>query len=216
MAAERMAAMIAAVTVEGNFDATEPQVLRWLSDAHMLMVMRSTCLRKRVPIATTVAGMAAYPLPEEVQEILEVTVGGIPYGTGKHSDIAANAGGYLWLSGPSGSGVTAADSSAGGQDELSLIPTPEQAGLAVEAFAVCGAEPLSATDDTFLSTPREFDQALVRGAVATGLGLSEARPDLAAVHTASFEGSCVELLKRVRRRYRGPRAAQIRVQGYQR
>lgn len=214
MPAERVPALVSAVRSEGNFDVTEPQALGWLNAAHRLLVVRSTYLRKRLEVGPSVAGQANYVLPPEVVQIREVLVGGIPFGTGKHSDIAADGQGWLTLCGPTGSGVTAPDSDAAGVDQLSLVPAPSSAGLTIQVYAVCRPPALNVADDSTLKVPAEFDEAIINGALATGLAREAMRPDLAAQFRPLFDASCTELLKQARRRYRGPGPTQIRISGY--
>jgi len=65
-----------------------------------------------------------------------------------------------------------------------------------------------------LKVPPEFYDALIEGAIATGLARVESRPDLAAPGEERFAAACSELESEVNKRYRGSGPAQIRVQGY--
>lgn len=205
----RVADMVDAVRVEGNFDIDEPRALRWLSDAHRRMCTRATCIRRRVQLGPSVKEQAAYAVPAQVVQILEVLVGGQKYDMGRHSDISV--GQYLWIDGP---GVTAEDATEAGASQLSLVPVPSEDGLSIEVFAVCRASALLVADDTTLGVPAEFDQDVVAGAIAIGLAREAMRPDLAQSFQAQFDSACTELLKSTRRRFRGSGPTQIRVQGY--
>lgn len=206
MPAERVPALIAAVLKEGDFDVDEPTALRWLSDAHRLMVKRSECYRRRISLGETVASQGSYSLPEEVVEVIEVLVGGLPYGRGRHSDIAAWAQGWLMMSGIGG--IAVEDESSGGAYELALVPPPIEGGAPIEVYAVCRAPALLATDDTTLKVPPEYDPALIAGAFSTGLARDEGRSDLAAGWRAEFEAGCVELRREVTKR-NAPRRARV-------
>src|SRR5215472_9700364 len=101
--------LVEAVLTEGNFDATESQVLSWLNTRHELMCARTKCYRRKIQIGPTVAEQNGYPLPPEVMEIREVQVQsstttppglGVPYGAGRHIDLAEGALHYIWLGGP--------------------------------------------------------------------------------------------------------------------
>lgn len=210
--AERVPALITAVLTEGNFDNGEEAVLRWLNGAHRLMVVRSTCFRKRVEIGLTVQGQSSYPLPSEITQVREVLVNGIIWGQGRHSDIAASQQNWLWITGTHS--VTTQDSDAEGNDQIALVPTPVESGDVVEAYAVCRPPDLSKTDDSTLKTPPEFDEALIAGAIATGLSRTAMRPELARNFQQTFEAGCTELLRDVRKRFRGSGQTQARVSGY--
>ena len=202
----RVAAMVDAVMNEGNFDITEAQALRWLTRAHRRMCSRANCIRRRIDIGPA-DDRDSYDLPAEVVQLREVLVGGEPYGTGIHADVAV--GQYLLIDGP---GVTAEDATPGGAAQLVLIPAPAP-GVSIQVFAYCRAEPLVVGDDTTLGIPEEFDQDVIAGAVAWGLQFEAMRPDLAPEFWTQFNEGCTELLKSTRRRFRGPGPTQIRVQG---
>lgn len=209
--AERVPALIAAVLTEADFDVAEPTALRWLDAQHRLMVKRSKCFRRRLSPtpAVTEAARSAYSVPEEVIELIEVLVGGVPYGQGRHSDIAVSAQGWLLISGMGG--VVVEDESSAGGYELALVPAPIEGGATIELYAVCRAGALLATDDMTLKVPPEYDEALIAGAISIGLARDEGRPELAASYRAEFEGGCTELRQEVARR-NAPRRA--RVAGY--
>lgn len=146
--------LVQSVLAEGNFDVSEAQVVQWLSSRHETMCARTKCYRRRIALGPTVAEQEAYPLPSEVVEIREVQVQssvvtgglGVPYGAGRHIDLAEGALRYLWLGGlyaAVGGGIYVRDESALGQDLLALYPTPSESGLAITVFAVCRPEPLT-------------------------------------------------------------------------
>ncbi len=210
----RVAAILTAIMTEGNFDVTEAAALRWATQAHRLLCVRSLCIRKRLDIGPTVAEQSNYELPVELLQIKEVTVAGVPFGTGKHPDIAGNALHYIWITGYPGTGVTAPDSTPGGAEQIALVPTPSESGLPINVYCVCRPGQLVVGDDTTLGCPVEFDDTVIAGAIATGLEREAMRPDLAASYRQTFEAGCTELLKQVRRRHRGPGPTTIRIHGY--
>lgn len=214
-------ALVTSILEEGGFDATQSMALNWLDQRHRLMCSRTRCFRKKLS-APTVAGQRGYPVPAEVQEIREVLVESsaatgsetVPYGAGHHSDLAQGALGYIWLGGlysKVGGGIFVRDESATGEDLLALYPTPTESGLIIMTHAVC--RPAALVVDGQTVTPPEFDDALVAGAIGTGLERIEGRPDLAASSEAKFEGACVELLRQVNDRFRPTGPVQIRVRG---
>lgn len=156
----------------------------------------------------TVPDGFAYPLPEEVVEVIEVLVNGLPYGRGRHSDIATYQQGWLLLSGIGG--VAVEDESLAGAYALSLVP-PVSGDAEVQVYAVCRAPALLATDDTTLKVPAEYDPALINYAFAMGLQRDEGRPELARSYLEEFSASCTELRREVAIR-NAPRKA--RVSGY--
>lgn len=323
------------VLAEGNFDASESQALDWLNARHELMVVRSKCFRERIPVAFTVAGQQAYPVPARVLELRELTVQaatsvgglGVPYGAGRHVDLAQGALGYLWLGGiylAVGGGLYVRDDNAAGETQVAIYPTPTEAGRLVEIYATCRAEPLSLTPTglivgnpatfrfcfttrnltvvelaAFIATgvlpagigydppvvkaeytapgsaptmlegativrdavgayhfvrtplvvgmiqwkglgytgaeltaatpveeaevgtggsqikvPSEFEDALVAGAIATGLRRLEQQPGAAASFEQEFAGACTELTQQTNKRFRGSGPARVRVLGW--
>lgn len=214
--AVRVPALIARVLSEGGFDVDEATALRWLDVSHRLMVKRARSYRKRIALGTTEANVMTYGagLLDEVIEVIEVLVGGVPYGHGRHSDIAAGQQGWLLMNGPGG--VAVEDESSAGGYELTLVAgyagvAAVPTGAPIEVYAICRAPALSASDDTTLKIPPEYDSALVRGAIAEGNSFLEERLDLAGTFRAEFDASCTELGSEVRRR-NAPR--QARVSGY--
>lgn len=215
--AEVVAGLVSNVLEEATFDTTSERVLGWLTRRHTLMCSRSKCFRKKIVLLErTVEGQSAYALPAEVVEVREVQVAGVPYGNGRHLDIATSRLGYLWLQGlyvGMGGGVGTEDYDTTGAEQLSLVPAPLESGLSIEVWAICRPPVLSLTDDTTLKVPEEFYDALVGGAIGTGLKRLEARPDLAASFETEFAQACEELAEQVARRFRGRGPARIRVAG---
>lgn len=210
-----VAQLVANVLSEGNFDATEAQALQWLSRRHQQMCSRSRCFRKRLSIGPTIAEKAAYEIPKEVVEIREVQVNGYPYGEGRHIDLATGKLGYLWLSETwaGKSGLYTRGYSSTGVDMLALYPTPTEAGLEVAIYVTCLPEGLVVGNDAGVKIPADFYDALVAGAIATGLQRLEGRSDLAGGYEATFSAGCSELEQRINKRLRGSGAAEIRVSG---
>lgn len=213
--ADTVASLVQNVLTEGNFDATEAQVLQWLTRRQRQMCSRSRCYRKKLSIGPTVANQQGYSVPKEVVEIREVLVNGITYGTGRHSDLAQGAQGYIWLDGMylNGGGIATRDDDSSGATKLALYPIPTEAGLEVTLIAVCLPPDLVVGEDGTIKIPGDFLDALVAGAIATGLTRTEARPDLATAFETVFTNGCSELEMQTNRRFRGVGAAQIRVVG---
>ena len=207
--------LVTNVLTEASFDVTEAQALQWLSRRHELMVVRSECFRQKIQIGPTVSEQNQYAVPSRVVKIRELQINKIPYGTGKHRDIPENALGYIWLDGiyvAAGGGLEVRDYDESGNSLVTIIPTPMEAGQEITLYAVCRPEPL-VVGQAGLRIPPEFYDALVAGAVATGLTRVESRSDLATPLEAQFNAACLELLRQTRERFRGSGPAHIRVQG---
>lgn len=205
--------LVSGVLTQGGIDSDEPTALGWLSSRQTLMCARALNFRKRLSIGPTVANQGRYAVPQQVVEILEVTVNGVVYGAGRHTDIANSVQHRLWIWGPGG--VTTGDADAEGGDLLSLVPAPSEAAQPVELFAACRPGPIVAGDDTTVKIPSEFYDPLVDGAIALGLQRLESRGDIGREYQERFDAACHELRKQTNARYRGAGPAQIRVQGYQ-
>ena len=214
--ADSVAQLVAQVLEEGQLDASETQALRWLTVRQRQLCRRSKWYRKTLSVGPTLVGVATYALPEEVVEILYVEIDSKPYGHLRHQDPAEGALGWLWLGGTGG--IAGRQDSSAGAQQLWIFPTPIvggplEAGKPISLWAVCRPPDLSATDNTTLVVPGEYMDALVSGAIATGLLRTEDRPDLAANHEQTFTAACAELTQQSNRRFRGVGPAQIRVVG---
>lgn len=214
--ADTVSQLVARVLTEGSFDTDEPTVLGWLTVRQRLMCARSSCFRRTLELGPTVNEKQNYPVPAEVVEILEVLVAGYPYESGRHRDLSAGKRGYIRLHGEGGLAVRDDDES--GAEQLALYPAPKQGsapepGSTLQVLAVCRPPDLLTSDNTTLKIPGEYVDALVAGAIATGLLRLEKRQDLAAPHDAQFESACAELERQVNERYRQSGPTQIRVAG---
>lgn len=203
--------LVTAVKSEASFDVTDAVALGWLNRRHRVMVRRSRCYRYTASLGSTVAGQRDYALPTGLVESYEVDVGGLAYGKAKHTDFANGAQGYVVLSGDGG--IFGAEESATGDLEVALFPTPTTSGQAITIRAAWLPPDLSMSDSTTLKIPSSYNDALIAGAVGTGLRRVEHRPDLAQPHEQEFADACEELRREVNRRYRGSGPAQIRVVG---
>ena len=207
--ADTVASLVAQVIEEGDFDADAPRALGWLNRRQRTMVADSRCYRKTTSIGPTVANQVAYTVPVDVVEILELTVDGIPYGSATHLDLAQGPRGYVILDGDGG--VSARTDSSAGVEQVALYPTPTTAGGVISMYAVYRAPDLVSGTDSTLVIPQEFCEALVAGAIATGLRRTENRPDLAAPFEEEFAAGVEKLRRRVNRKHRKSGPARVRV-----
>lgn len=214
--ADTVAQLVEQVVTEAQFDCTNAQALRWLTVRQRQMCRRSKWYRKTLNIGPTVNKQASYSVPAEVVEILQVTVGGQVFGHMHHTDPPEGAKGWIWLGGEGG--VAGREDSSTGEAQLRLYPIPEtntsiETGVALEVWAVCRPPDLVEGQDSTLVIPGEYADALVSGAIATGMLRTESRPDLASAFEQIFDAACSELLQQSNRRFRGTGPAQIRVAG---
>jgi hypothetical protein len=195
--------------VQSIVDVSPAEALTALNRRYRAMVARSRLVRKRLAVGPTVASQSFYPV-SGVVELLGVSVNGVPYGKGAHTDFYGAALGSLTWSGPGG--LVVADASSAGVSGVSLIPTPTEAGLSIELFAAVFPADLAAggAASTIVVDP-DFLDVLVEAAASTYLRRQgEGDPNTS---DARFDQACEELRRRVNHRYRSSGPAQIRVQG---
>jgi len=204
--------LIDQVKTEAQFDVTDAQALAWLDRRQKKMAVRARAYRKTATIAGgTVANQRDYPLPSDLVEVLEVTVGGLPYGRATHADLSYGAQGWVELSGIGG--VVSSEEDSSGGPEIALYPTPTTAAQAILVRGIFRPASLVVGTDSTIVVPDEYLDSLVSGAIATGLSRQENRPDLAQGFEQDYENACEEWRRQVRRRYRGAGPTPIRIQG---
>ena len=203
--------LIDQVVTEAQFDVTNDAALAWLDRRHKKMVVRARAYRKSVSVGPTVSGTSDYLLPTDLVEVLEVNVGGLPYGRGTHTDLSYGAQGWLVLDGIGG--IISSEENASGGAEIALYPTPTSSGSTITVRGVFRPATLTVGVDTTILVPDEFLDSLVSGAIATGLARQEYRPDLAQSFEQDYEAACEEWRRQLRRRYRGAGPTPIRIRG---
>lgn len=213
---DTVAQLVEQVIDEGQFDASNAQALRWLTVRQRQMCRRSKWYRKTLSVGPTADGQATYTLPDEVVEVLMVLVDGKVYGHLRMQDPPEGALGWVWLGGTGG--IAGRADSDSGEQQLQLFPAPLaggqlEPGKPISVYAVCRPPDLSEANDATLVIPGEYMDALVSGAIATGMLRTEDRPDLAGNHETVFVNACGELAQQSNRRFRGVGPAQIRVVG---
>ena len=207
--AESVATLVTAVKEEASFDVSDAVARAWLNRRYKQMVVRARALRYTTTLTST-ADQRDYTLPSGLVEIDEVSVNGMVYGQGAHRDLANGALGYLVLGGVGG--LVTSEESLDGDPEIALYPTPTEDGLEIAVRGIWEPSDLVADGDVS-PVPVEFTDALIAGAIATGLRRQEHRPDLAQPHEQEFSDGCEEWRRQIARRYRGSGAVQIRVVG---
>lgn len=201
------------VISEASVDATPTQVLRDLNRRWAQMLCEARAYRRDVTIGPTVANQAFYAAP--MLELYALTVGGVPYGKGRRTDVYDYSVGALTWVGRDG-GLAVADADASGIQGLTLIPTPTVGGQAIEAFAAV-IPPALTTDpagDALLNANLEPDliEPLTGGVLASRYW-REGRPDMAGVSEQRFDQGSEKLRRRAARRYHNQGPAMIRVIG---
>jgi hypothetical protein len=190
---------------EAGFDATDTAVLRWLNARHRRMIARSRCLKATVSVGTTVANQSSYPIDTGTIEVYEVQVGGTAYLRVGRDDAANASAGRLYMN-----NAFYANSDNSGVSELTLYPAPETGGDAISMYAAILPPDLGLEDYTMV--PIDFQDALVEGAIATGMARDIEQVAVADRFEARFDQACEELRRRVNSRIGGG-GLQVRVVG---
>jgi len=212
VAADTVQMLVDDVRVEGGFDATEPQALRWLNRAWRRMIGEARAYRKVVSVGNTVAGTAFYAF--DPVEAYSFEIAGVPYGKARRPDIYASAQNRLVWTGDGGLIVSSANAS--GAPGIEIIPVPSAVEAITSFAAMIPADlTIDPAGDTLLAAvlAGDFHDELVAGAVAVGLKRLERRADEAASFDRDYALGTERLRLRVRRRFRGPGPSQIRVLG---
>jgi hypothetical protein len=208
------AELYAAVRDQGGFDSTstgssQADIAGWINQAYTRLVVRSKWRKAQVVIATTVADQAEYTLPATVEDIEE----GILVGTEPWSAVGQET---LWRlkngNATADGGVWAGDYDDAGNPQIELYPAPDEAGVEVSALAVLKPVPLAVDADTPI-VPEDFHDAIVDGAISTGLRRINERIGEADSFEARFREEVEGLRRRGNSRLStGP--VQVQVGGY--
>jgi hypothetical protein len=176
-----------------SFADDDPVVDQVLNDKHRQMVVESGWDRRIIQVGTTVVDQAEYDLDAGVVDVIELTVDDGPYtGTDVDSLFRLRKG----LSRLTGSGGVYADFyEADGTQQLALYPTPDEAGLAIEALV--SWSPTDLTDNDYPVVPRDFHQNIADGTIAE---LLRQHQDGDPTEAAVLEQRFVEAIEKLRRR----------------
>lgn len=182
-------------------DVDDTSALSALNDRYATMVARARSMRKTVDVGPTVVAQAFYAVTGVI-EVDGITVGGVPYGPGRRTDVYSSSQSMLTFRGPGG--VVVVDADGAGVQGLTLVPPPTAAGLSIVLYAAVFPADLLSTDNlTTVRVDRDMRRALVEAAAATYLRVQgEGNAD---VEDARFDARCEEFRRRVSRRFRsGP------------
>lgn len=197
--------LVSQIKTEAGFDITDDQALRWLNARHRKMLARSHYLKARVSLGTTVAGQAYYPFDSDIVEIYDLDVGGVSYTRIGRDDADSAARGRLRIT-----RAFYPDHDATGATRITLYPAPSTGGVAIEAYAAIQPPDLTLTD--YPKVPVDFQDALVEGAIATGMARDIEQVAVADRFEARFDAACQELRRRAAGRVRGD-VVQMRIVG---
>jgi hypothetical protein len=215
---------ITAVVDEGGFDTTstatpDATVRGWINEMVQTALATSKFLKATVDLGPTVADQDTYELPANIVGMRVLRVGpSLPYmAIPSLEDLWAFQSGYasIW---PGGFYGTFSEDSVAPLTEdttptITLVPTPTEAGLAIEGIAAVLPPAIeAATLGTYvLPLPEDVVRAIaVDGAIGLGLLRSENRADLAAAHTQRADDAIGVLTKRAGARVGGgPRQMRI-------
>jgi hypothetical protein len=209
---DSVSAVVSEIIAQGSFDATSAEVLAVLNRRHKTMVARARTFKKAMSAGSTVANQQVYANPAGLIEAREVTVAGVTYGRGNHTDLSAGSQDMLTLDGAGGIFVATADSA--GVDSFALYPVPTTSGDAIVVYGSYRPSDLLIDNSVPFRIDDEDVEGLMAGVFATLLARpGEARPDLAVAQEQIFGAACEEARLREAKRLRGPGPSIIRVAG---
>lgn len=185
--------LVAAVRDQGGFDtsstgSTAAEIKSWVNEAYKRMVVRSKWRKAQIQLALTVAGEDTYAVPELVEDIID----------GLEIDGEA----IEWES----------DYADDGTAQIVLGSAPDTTGTPITALCALAPPPLVSDTDVPI-VPGDFHDALVDGAIGTGMRRVEERIQEADSYDARFLDETEKLRRRGNMRLKsGP--AILQVEGY--
>lgn len=195
-----------------GLDLEEAERDRLINEAVADLCIRTEWTRATVNLGPTVAGQEDYDIPPEVNRVLKLSVGGVPYTRGSEAqkelldlgDLRLRGrGGLFWSSfGPTGI------------EQVSLYPAPQSPGQPINALSVIYPEPM--TEDTDEPpVPREFRSAILDWVCAYAQGYQEDGLEARAFFQQEFDRKASSL-KALRNSRVGRGPAQMQIAGYHR
>lgn len=205
------------VRTQGGFDTSTSNIAvadvqGWIQERYKQLVAKSKWRKAEITIATAVAGDYNYPLPLTVVDLEGLSISGVPYQEAGVDQLWRLRNGQLAL-GRGDNGYFGLEPLADGTQQVSLWPTPgsDQDGDAIVGLAALFPDPLVSGASPIV--PDDFHEAIVWGAIATGLATIDERLDSAGYFEQQFAGAVEELKRRTNSRVNtGP--VQILVKGY--
>lgn len=203
-----LAEIIQAVA-DAGFDTTagassSGQIQSWVNERYRRLVADTGWLREQVQLGTTATGVVQYPVAGDMTDVANVVVGGAPYQRISPRELVEVKAGIRVLLGEP---AFAPAYSASGAPYVELYPEPA-AGQAV--LALVERIPATLTGTATPVLPIDFHDALVDGAIATGMRRVYKRYDDADRHELIFQDHVKRLQRRVNSRI-GSGATQVRL-----
>lgn len=164
-------------------DISESEAQAFILDAARELNAETKWYEAKVDIGTTTAGTGEYDVTDTVVDFHSVLVGGVPYGPATAQDIENYDADRASID---GDGVFAPYWNSSGDLRISIRPTPTTTGTTITGRRVLR---ISVSDWTTEDPPfpEDFDQIVIAGAVALGLGEQDERLESAAYHRQVFD-----------------------------
>ncbi len=162
--------IILAVKNEGGFDVSDAQVQQWLLSRARTLNAEAKWMVAPATIGTTVVGQGTYAVSDDLVDLEALFVDGQPYELTSQTQMDQLKAGRL----STRDRAFAPSWTNEGVPSVILWPVPDTAGLPITCRQVVTyPEPNWATESPRF--PRDFDEALINGAVARGLALLDER-----------------------------------------
>lgn len=211
--------IVTAVQVQGGFDSSAADVSTavvqgWINEVYREVVAESRWMTAVETLATTVAGTAAYDLPDSVVDVLQLALADSSGSPGDWQpvgleDLWALQRGDLALRGCGG--VFAQTAKADSTKQIQLFPVPTVGGALITAMVAL--VPSDLVNGVTPAIPADLHGRLIDAAIGLALLRIEKRPDLAQPLDARKQ-EMKDLLVRRRNSRAGSGSTRIRVQGY--
>lgn len=198
----------------GGLDVTDAVAGGWVNEAHKEVVAESGWMMAVETLATTVAGQAAYDVPDNIADVRSIMITdatGLPADWQPKSleDIWGLQRGVVRLVGSGG--VFAATAKADGTKQVQLFPVPSTSGVAITALV--SLIPVDLVNGMQPVIPVDMHGKLLDAAIALGLLRVENRPDLAQAFDARKE-QLKDLLRRRKNSRMGSTPTRMQVEGH--
>jgi hypothetical protein len=194
-----------------QFDVDTSTADGWANEAYKQAAADAKWFVETVTIGSTTSGQASYSIPAGVIQLDSLFVGGVEYSRVGEFDLTDVASSNAFLSAPGG--IYAQSYSASGDDQVSLLPTPDTstAGRAITGKGVF--IPSSLTSGSSPVFPEDLHPLILEGALQIAYEREDERPDMAAAHAAKYQDGIRRLRARRLSRVRGRGPYRARVAG---
>lgn len=207
------AAIITACIGQVGTDASRATVLSVLNEAYAQQVADSRWFRTEASIGSTVAGTAAYVVPDTIVEMFAVTVGGGTFEPIGEDVMRRIINGSVSLRIASSGGVYAPGYSSTGSPQITLYPTPSTGGVPITVYAALVPAALTDSSGSVPVTPSDTHSSLIDGTAAILLNRIDERPDLAGGYQTRFDTVTEKIRRRKNALLTGSQPVRLKVQG---